>query len=100
MVLTTHKSRAGRAIPGLCGPSVTKIYMFFFGSETQDVYYCTKNDEVVTTKETALLEDSDDAVYSAQYKAYPAKQDGDIIYNSVMTTKPILHNNPGPEDDN
>ena len=90
MVLTLYRARSGKVTPGLCSSSVDTIYMFFFGSETQDVYYCTKDNKVAKSEDTALQDDSDDAVYSAQYKAYPAKQNGHPLYNSVLTTKPIL----------
>lgn len=90
MELTTYRARAGRAIPSNCGDE-TKIYVFFFGSETQKVLHCARDEEVIKSEDTALLNRDDDAIYSGQYKAYPARVDNKIIYNSVLSTKPILH---------
>lgn len=90
MELTTYKVRAGNATPALCSGKVEKVCVFFFGSEQQKVYFCTKDDEVIRTEDTSLLNDSEHSIYSAEYKAYPEKEGEDIIYNSVITTPPIM----------
>ena len=90
MKLETFKTRAGRAIPVMCdNTSAEDIVVFFFGCEYQDVYYCTKDVEVVKSSDMALMNEDEDAIFSAEYKAYPAKQDGDIVYNSILTTIPV-----------
>jgi hypothetical protein len=91
MKLTTFKIRAGKVMPKMCQGNVSQgLVVFCFGTETQDVYYCSKDNQMVKSEDMALNTTEENAVFSAQYRAYKGLVDDEIVYNSILTTTPIM----------
>lgn len=95
--LTTYTVRLGRPTPLICDPfgSAEGVIVFTFGVECQQVLSCATDQRVVRSDEMCLIDASDNALFSAQYKALPSKVNGSLVYDSVLTRKPVYSNDYG-----
>ena len=89
VLVTTYKIRQGNAMPLLCDSSQSSgVIIFLFGSETQEVSSCAKDDDVKLSEDMCLMGGD---YFSANYQAYPARLNcNKMIFKSVVTKKPIL----------
>lgn len=90
--VTTYNVRAGNAIPKLCDnasdPSEGNI-IFTFGTETQEVISCGFDTDVLRSKDMCMFGGE---YFAANYKALPGLVGGKIVFNSVLTKRPIKSN--------
>lgn len=89
--VTTYQVRAGNALPTLGGGSTsTGNIIFTFGTETQEENSeeCSTVD-ILKSKDMCLLGGD---YFSANYKAIPGKKNGDLIFSTNITKKPIYSN--------
>jgi hypothetical protein len=89
--LTTYQVRVGRPLPIYCdSPTVEGVIVYSFGSECQDVISCSLDQTVIRSSETCLRDLSEDAVFSANYRAHPQKINGQLAYTSTIQRKPVF----------
>lgn len=88
-IVNTYKVRIGNTIPIVStgeGSSTGNI-IFTFGTETQEVISCSSDSEVVGSSDMCLLGGE---YFSANYRALPAKVNGDLVFVSNLTKAPVF----------
>ena len=88
MLFTTYQARVGRPIATAGG-----LTIFTFGSECNDVSFCSKTDEIVKSADMCMFSTGESAYISASYHAHPKKLSGKIQFSSTLVTKPRLFPN-------
>jgi hypothetical protein len=88
--LNSYTVRAGNAIPLMCDKPVdasTGNLVFTFGTECQEINTCGYTNQIIKSTDMCLL---GGIYYTATYKALPGKVNGQVVFQSVLTKKPVL----------
>jgi len=92
----TYRIRAGNAISIVCDDTINNIsqgnLVFTFGTESQEINSCSADQDLLKSSDMCMLGGN---YFSATYRAYPGKVNGKLVFNSVITKKPVLSNEYG-----
>lgn len=87
-VITTYKVRSGNPLPTSQGGNVI---VFCFGTEAQDIENNSCETQVLKSSDMCMYPDGQ--YFSANYKAYEGKVNGELLFSANLTKKPVISNN-------
>jgi len=93
VTVVNYKVRRGNPVSSLCEDG-SPVYIFTFGTETQEIISCLKETEVLTTLDMCLLGGD---YFAASYKAHPGKVNDRFVFSSNIQS-PVIRSGSYPGD--